>query len=525
MSPSPDAPVRRGGEDLADYASFLRRRWLIVLSLFLTGAGGGIALMWLTPPSYTASGQVLVTATGAQEQTNQVTSRQREPLNLDTEAQVARSAVVEAKARRLFDGLSCPAEVSVPPNTSVLEISCSAADPATAASGASAYALAYLAQRRESSAQTLAAQTRAVLVKLRQTNAGLTRVATELPGLGRGTTERTLALQRQNVLARQVHSLTSKYDALKTVAVTPGSVISQATAPAEPTTPRPPLYLGSGLMAGLICGVGAAWLRDRLDTARRPPAAVGRLTGLDTLDGVRAHGPAGAVLVVATPGTSPREVKHAVRALNDRGIPVVGTFVIGDDVPSLPAGRGSHAARAPQGPYASQGPTPQGPYVPQGASAPRAGGGWSREGAQRRADRPLAGLAGGPALLGAPGESLEAPARSGAHGPPGTPEARHAPRAYGNGAHRAAERPEAPKASGGHRNGTRGAAERPEASGGHGNGARGAAERAESWPAPEANRDGARGPADGPEVPLALGANGNVPTTGQAADGRRGRRL
>jgi|GEM_PF-5788227 len=473
MSPSPDAPVRRGGEDLADYASFLRRRWLIVLSLFLTGAGCGIALAWLTPPSYTASGQVLVTATGAQEQTNQVTGRQREPLNLDTEAQVARSAVVEAKARRLFGGLSCPAEVSVPPNTSVLEISCTAADPAAAASGAGAYALAYLAQRRESSTQTLAVQLKAVLVKLRQTNAGLTRVATELPRLGKGTTERALALQRQDVLARQVHSLTSRYDALKTVAVTPGSVISQATAPTEPTTPRPPLYLGSGLMAGLICGVGAAWLRDRLDTAPRTPADVGRLTGLDTLDGVQRHGLAGAVLVVATPGASSREVGHAVRALNDRGIPVVGTFVIGDDAPSPPAsltGRGSHAARDPQGPHASQGP-----YVPQVASVPRAGGGRGRESARRRADRPLAGLAGGPA----------------------TPET-------------AGESPKAPPWQGG---------EAPLALRSDGDRARGADARAER--APRAYG----GVAGGSEAVLAPEVDGNVPNVRQAVGGRRGRRL
>lgn len=190
MSPSPDVPARREGGDLADYASLLRRRWLIICSLLLTGAGGGAALLRLTPPSYTASAQVLVTATGSQEQTNQVTNRQREPLNLDTEAQIARSAVVSAKAREMPGELGCPAEVSVPPNTSVLEISCTATDPRAAASGASAYALAYLAQRRESSTQMLTAQLKAVMVKLRQVNAGLAKVATTLPGLSSGTTER-----------------------------------------------------------------------------------------------------------------------------------------------------------------------------------------------------------------------------------------------------------------------------------------------------------------------------------------------
>ncbi|MEU4540086.1 hypothetical protein AB0G15_35125 [Streptosporangium sp. NPDC023825] len=523
MSPSPDAPVRRGGEDLADYASLLRRRWPIVLSLFLAGAGCGLALLWLTPASYTASGQVLVTATGSQEQTNQVTARQREPLNLDTEAQVARSAVVAAKARRLFGGLPCAAEVSVPPNTSVLEISCSAADPKAAASGANAYALAYLAQRRESSAQMLAAQFKAVLLKLRQTNAGLTKVATELPGLGRGTTERALALQRQNVLARQAHSLTARYDALKTVAVTPGSVISQAVAPAGPTAPRPPLYLGSGLMAGLLCGVGVAWLRDRLDTALRTAADVRRLTGLGAVNSGETHDLAGAVLVVAVPGTSSREVRDAVRALNERGVPVVGAFVIGDEAPPFPASpsarvpgvsqapRASHLRQSPTGsqiPLGSQAPripqasqVSQAPHVSQASQVsqaphvsqdplvsqaphvsppPRSGGTRERESLPRRAGRPLAGLASGVADGVAdgvatpepPGEKPEAPARPGAHGIGGT---------------------------GG--TGTSGAS---------GDGAHGA--------------HGAHGSAEASEALLASRAYGNVPPTRQAAGGRRGRR-
>ncbi|MFF3438029.1 YveK family protein [Streptosporangium sp. NPDC002721] len=511
MSPSPDAPVRRGGEDLADYVSLLRRRWPIVLSLFLAGTGCGLTLLWLTPPSYTASGQVLVTATGSQEQTNQVTSRQREPLNLDTEAQVARSAVVAAKARRLFGGLPCAAEVSVPPNTSVLEISCDAADPRAAASGANAYALAYLAQRRESSTETLTAQLKIVLLKLRQANAGLTKVATELPGLGRGTTERALALQRQNVLSRQVHSLTARYDALKTVAVTPGSVISQATAPAGPTTPRPPLYLGSGLMAGLLCGVGVAWLRDRLDTALRTPADVGRLTGLDTVNGGEGHDLAGAVLVVAIPGTSSREVRDAVRALNDRGVPVVGAFVVGDEAPPLPApsvpsvssSRVPSAAQAPRPARASQAPgvpqashasqVPYGSRAPQVSPAPLSDGARDRESLPRRGGRPLAGLANG--TVSSTASRMTGDPASGMTGDPSAPEP-------------PGEGPQGPARPG--TRGTIGPAGATGATGASGTG--GAGSR------------GVYAPAGAPEAPLSSHAYGNVPSNRQAAVGRRGRR-
>ncbi|MFG1752862.1 Wzz/FepE/Etk N-terminal domain-containing protein [Streptosporangium sandarakinum] len=270
-SPFPGAPARRPGGDLADYTSLLRRRWPILLIFITAGLGCGGLLLRVVPPSYTASAQVLVSPTGLPEQVNQVTNRQREPLNLDTEAQIAKSAVVAARVRALLGRSPGPVEVSVPPNTSVLGLSYTAADPRAAAAGASAYARAYLANRGESAEQARDAQLRALLAKLRQVNTSLAAGAEALPRLTRGTAERTLAAHRQNVLGRQSASLTLRYDALRTVAVTPGSVISDAVPPARPSAPSPPLYLGSGLMTGLLAGAGLArWLPERPATRPRP---------------------------------------------------------------------------------------------------------------------------------------------------------------------------------------------------------------------------------------------------------------
>ncbi|MEU0518608.1 Wzz/FepE/Etk N-terminal domain-containing protein [Streptosporangium sp. NPDC006007] len=354
MSPSPDARVRRPGGEPADYASLLRRRWPTILTLLVAGVGGGAALIWATPAAYTASAQVLVTPTGLQEQTNQVTNRQREPLNLDTEAQIAQSAVVARKVQAALKSPPGPVEVSVPPNTSVLEISYTAADPNLAAAGAGAYARAYLANRGEAATHALNLQLRALLTKLRQVNASLTTVVATLPGLAAGTAERTMAVQRQSVLSRQAYHLTVTYDALKTIPVTPGSVISDAVAPDRPSAPSLPLHLGSGLMAGLLAGVGLASLRDRLDGGRREAPGVRRMTGLDVpgtrvpgLDvpgarEARRMGPEGgrggenrdgeaggegAVLLVSVSETSPRAVARAVRRLKRRGIPVIGALV------------------------------------------------------------------------------------------------------------------------------------------------------------------------------------------------------
>jgi capsular polysaccharide biosynthesis protein len=268
MSLSPARPAHRSGTDLGEHLSLLRRRWLLLLGCVLAGGTTGLALLRIVPPAYTATTQVLVTPVGTTEQVNQVTTRQREPLNLDTEAQIALSSVVAAKAAQAVNATALePAEVAVPPNSSVLSISYSAADPATAAAGSRAYAEAYLAHRTESTQAAILAQQKLLLAKLKHVNTSLSAVIKQLGGLTRGTAAHTLATHRQGVLNRQANSLTLKYDALRTLAVTPGSVISPAIAPSVPSSPGLPLCLGSGLMAGLLLGA----------------ADVERLTGLPAL--------------------------------------------------------------------------------------------------------------------------------------------------------------------------------------------------------------------------------------------------
>ncbi|MGW4472194.1 Wzz/FepE/Etk N-terminal domain-containing protein [Nonomuraea sp. NPDC004354] len=271
------------GVDLAEHLSLLRRRRNLFLACLLTGLLGGLALLCLIPPAYTATTQVLVASTGVQEQPNQVTGRQREALNLDTEAQVAQSAVVAAKAAVVLKATPSPAEVTVPPNSAVLSIAVTADTPAIAAAQSRAYAQAYLQHRTETAQAALSAQLKALTTKLKQVNTGLSKVVAELALLRRGSAEHTVATQRQNLLTRQVYSLTMKYDSLKTVAVTPGYVISQAAEPAAPSSPSVPLYLGSGVMLGLLCGAAAAYACDRLDTRVRTAGDVERLTGLPLL--------------------------------------------------------------------------------------------------------------------------------------------------------------------------------------------------------------------------------------------------
>ena len=274
--------------DIAEYGSVLRRRWQVFLSCLVTGMIGGAVLLTETPAAYTSTAQVQVFPTGTQEQVNLITPRQKEPLNLDTESQIAQSTVVASIAAQTLkytdpEGLREMVKVDVPPNSAILSISFTTADPESAARGAQAFADAYLRNRYRSAMDALAAEQKVLAAKLRQVNADLAKAAAAVPTQARGSAARTITAHRQAVLARQASSLTVKYDALKTVAITAGTVISPARPSAEPSAPSAPIYLGSGLFLGLLCGAGAAFARDRLDTRLRRSGDVERLTGLPLL--------------------------------------------------------------------------------------------------------------------------------------------------------------------------------------------------------------------------------------------------
>ncbi|GIH63122.1 hypothetical protein [Microbispora siamensis] len=285
--------------DLSEYGSVLGRRRLIATVCLLAGVGGGAAALAVTPARYTAVAQVQVLPTGAQEQFNVPSSRQREPLNLDTESQIARSAVVSTLAAAILrnpdpEELREHVTVDVPPNSAILSISYSASDPRAAAAGAQAYAEAYLRNRARAAEDAIDAQLKLIAARLREVKDDLDgtttpQAVTTQTAQAAQTTQAVTAqtpqgtARRQAMLARQVSDLTLRYDALKTVAVTPGTVISPARPPARPAHPSPPLFLGSGLFLGVLAGAGAAFGRDRLDTRIRTGADIERLCGLPLL--------------------------------------------------------------------------------------------------------------------------------------------------------------------------------------------------------------------------------------------------
>src|ERR1700760_1814952 len=159
--------------EFADYLGVLRRRWWLVLALACVGIVGAALYLAKAPRAYTATAAVNVTPTSGQSENGAVTGgRTTGTVNLDTQAQIVQfGTVAETAARALPSSLPLPALlanvfVTVPANSSVLQISCTARTGAQAASCANDFAAGYLQSRNQGAASAARGQLNTVQSQL-----------------------------------------------------------------------------------------------------------------------------------------------------------------------------------------------------------------------------------------------------------------------------------------------------------------------------------------------------------------------
>jgi succinoglycan biosynthesis transport protein ExoP len=281
--------ARTDSFELSDYLGVLRRRWWIVLVFACLGALAAAAYVVVAPKTYTATTAVYVSANAANA--NQlVGARTGGAVNMDNEAQIVQSTTVAAVvAKDLHSGLTArqlakQVSVAVPPNTTVLEISCSARSAAGTVACTQAFASAYLAERQASAQNRIQSNIK------------------KLQSLQRPLERQAIALTRQiaplssgssllPALRAQLADVSSKLAPLRAAVASlsasinyqAGYVITPAAAPSAPTSPRKLLYLPSGLLAGLLIGLVVAFAADRRDDRIHSARDVVRYLGLPVL--------------------------------------------------------------------------------------------------------------------------------------------------------------------------------------------------------------------------------------------------
>ncbi|MGQ4269407.1 chain length determinant family protein [Nocardiopsis changdeensis] len=273
------------GPELKEYTALLRRRWRMVAAGVAGGAALALAGVLAVPASYTSTAAVQVLPTGMAEFTGEKSGRLAGDVNLDTEAQVLRSEEVSAAAAALVaeatgspataDGLRENVDVTVPPNSNVLEIHYTAGSPEAARAGAAAYSEAYLDRRAERVDGLIGAHLEALGGERERLEEELDRVI----GASGAADPRAEAV-RQDITS--VSGSVAPLAALRET-VEPGRTIIPADLPERASSPNPPLWLAAGTALGLLAGLGAAVLRDRTDRRLHDVEETERLGGLPVL--------------------------------------------------------------------------------------------------------------------------------------------------------------------------------------------------------------------------------------------------
>jgi capsular polysaccharide biosynthesis protein len=278
--------------DSADYTGMLRRRWWVVVVVTVVCLVGAGAYLVLAPKTYTSTAKVYVAATGADTSNQVANSRTTGAVNLDTEAQIVTSTTVATMAQKAMHSplttyqLSKSVNVSVPPNSQVLDIACSAPTATGAQTCAQNFAKAYLTNRSNTAVASLNAQVNSLKGKVAALQKTINTLNAQIAGLPSNSATRINDLGTQKTDSQQLSQLNDQIAQLnKDLADSSGgTIISAASLPGKPTSPDKTLVLPSGLIAGLLLGLIAAFIWDRRDKRIHTSNDVERLLRVPVLD-------------------------------------------------------------------------------------------------------------------------------------------------------------------------------------------------------------------------------------------------
>jgi capsular exopolysaccharide synthesis family protein len=297
------------------YLHVLRRgRWWVA-ALSLLGLGVSLALSLTATRQYVATAQLLVQSTG---NVDVITGNQGvTSAEVQTELQLVTSAQVRGVVRHELGSAPAVSAVQVG-QTNVIAVAAASPVPARAARIANAYARAFVEWSTKTAISNLAAAEN-------QLNGQITAISTEIGHLPSGSSAQAAALSNQeSVLKGQLAQL----QVAGATASTALELVTPATAPTSPSSPKPVQDTLLGLLAGLIAGVGAAFLRDNLDDTLASGEAVERVSAAPLLATVpmvatwrkRA---APVVIAISDPVSQPAEAYRSLRtslqfAMQDR---------------------------------------------------------------------------------------------------------------------------------------------------------------------------------------------------------------
>jgi polysaccharide biosynthesis transport protein len=259
--------------DLREHLAILRARKWTVLAVVAVVVGIALAYSLRQTPLYSAEARVLV---------KPITSNEVyiPPPNLETEAEILASEPV-AKLVREDLGVQQPASsllggvaVEAISETEVLVVNYTSADPEFARDAAESFAGSYVDYRRNVALEELVSAREALEKRVAATESELTEISRDIErarAANDNSLVQTLDIERSGLISR-LGSLEERLDNVQpdqAVSLGGGEVIESASLPSAPSSPNHIRNGLVGLLFGILFGIGAAFLRDRLDDRLR----------------------------------------------------------------------------------------------------------------------------------------------------------------------------------------------------------------------------------------------------------------
>lgn len=322
--------------DEVDGAYFVQvpiRRWRWVVGAVILGLVCGFVYAKVAHRSFTATATTVVNPVPTGISATRITEA---PVNTLNEQAVASSHSVALLAGRLMHSQETPSKLvkklSVTPvaKSGILTFSFKGGSQASAAAGANAFATAYLDQRR-SSAEAWVTRTRQGLqARLAAVNRQLATAEARVQASANHH-EPSGAQASATQFANEATAIDASIGSLDSLTVSPGDVTQPADTGGAHAFSRK-LEVGVGGLAGLLVGLIAAFVWERLDDRIRPRGAHARQLGLAPMAVVGGRHYLRAreeVAVVTKPGSgvAGSYARLAARLIGRRGAPARGVLV------------------------------------------------------------------------------------------------------------------------------------------------------------------------------------------------------
>jgi len=257
---------------LRSYLAIARKRKWWIAGAALLGLALSLALSVTQPDQYSATAQLLVQPSGASTASGGAVAAVT-PIEVQTDLQLVTSAPVQQAVSQRLGSMPSVSAAEVA-QTDVITITAISSSPSRAALTANTYANAFVNHQQDAAINELTA------VEL-QLRAQIRRLSARIGTLkGKGIAARQLALMNQLAVLRAQLAQMRVSGAATTGGV---ELVTPAVAPGSPSSPKPKQDGLLGLAAGLVVGIGAAFLRDSFDDALCSKEVVEQLSGAPVL--------------------------------------------------------------------------------------------------------------------------------------------------------------------------------------------------------------------------------------------------